>query len=849
MAAMRIQRLGTSTLSMLAFLVTVQMIAGPAQGQPAAGPWPRQYRLQDANLVAYQPQVERWQGDRLEFRVAVAATALGTSAEQLGVIWGEARTDVHPVTREVVLNDVRLSRSNFPTLPDNGARYLEELRQRLNAAPTTMSLDSLEASLAANGRIEAATVAVSNNPPEILVSYKPAILVAIAGEPVIKPVEGTWFERVINTEAAILRELGRPDFYLHIHDGWLTAPDLAGPWRRAERMPPGANRVATSLAATGEVDLMDGTKAHPAPPLTQGVPEIFVRQKPAELVVFKGQPNFQPIGGTGLLWAANTTADVLFDTTDNNFYILIAGRWFRSGAATGPWSFIASSDLPASFRQIPASSPAGAVLAAVASTPQAKEAMIEASIPRTATVPRTGGPSFKPVIDGAPELRRIEGTDLDYVANSGTPIIRDGGRYYALRSGIWFTAPTLDGPWSVAVSVPDRIYTIPASSPLHYVTYVQIYNATPNMVEVGYTQGYLGSVVAPDGVVVYGTGYDYQPWIGTTYYPAPVTYGVQAQPVYNPAVGWAYGAALGLTTAAMVDSWDHNNNNNDHNNYYYSSDYHGYPCCGSTSAHVYGAWGDTATSGNEKYYVNSSGNYEQKYSGGYTNYRTGTTGNVQANRTYDPENGKQTASYDRSFNTQSGVSGDVQRSASYNPESGKSTDDASVQATGPDGGSRQGSVDRSYDAQNGQSSTTAQRSATGQGGSSVTRDTTASDGSASRETTVDNARTGQSHSYDSTPHEDRYAGADGNVYQHSDGGWQSHASDGWHQASGSSDWADRERQARQSYGGGGGWSGGDRGGASRGRWGGGGDGGWGSRFGGGGFGGRFGGGGGGFRRW
>jgi len=45
-------------------------------------------------------------------------------------------------------------------------------------------------------------------------------------------------------------------------------------------------------------------------------------------------------------------------------------------------------------------------------------------------------------------------------------------------------------PWVVAASVPAVIYTIPASSPLHYVTYVRIYEATPQVVYVGYTPGY-----------------------------------------------------------------------------------------------------------------------------------------------------------------------------------------------------------------------------------------------------------------------------------------------------------------------------------------------------------------------
>ena len=66
------------------------------------------------------------------------------------------------------------------------------------------------------------------------------------------------------------------------------------------------------------------------------MPTIYTSQVPTELIVFKGQPDFVPIVGTQLLWASNTTSDVLIDTTNNNYYVLLAGRWFTSAGADGP---------------------------------------------------------------------------------------------------------------------------------------------------------------------------------------------------------------------------------------------------------------------------------------------------------------------------------------------------------------------------------------------------------------------------------------------------------------------------------------------------------------------------------
>jgi hypothetical protein len=829
-------------------------LANPPPDAPAAvqsatpnlDPWPRSFNLADATLRVYQPQVEKWEGNRLDFRAAVEAKPNVGGTGSFGVIWGTARTEVNRVTRLVTLEDLRLTRSNFPTLADKGAAYRRELEQQLTGSRRTVALDRLQASLVASGTVHAKGVAVKNEPPRIIVSDTPAILIPISGQPVIREVPDSRFERVINTRALIMRTRMDNTWYLHVYDGWMSASAIMGPWSLATDTPFRIDEVADKLAKHGEADLLDGADASPKPSLANGVPTIYVSEITSELIVFKGQPNFQPVTNTELLWATNTTADVFIDTSNNLYYALISGRWFSSrDLNNGPWHYVASNSLPSDFKRIPVNSKPGVVLASVAGTPQSKEALIANTIPQTATVTRVGGPGFTPVIDGAPKWRDIVGTPLRYVVNSETPIIKvPDGSLYALNAGVWFTANLLDGPWSIAISVPAVIYTIPPSSSLYYTTFVHVYGYTPEVVYVGYTPGYLGTVVEPDGVVVYGTGYDYTPWVGTVYYAAPDTYGVQAQPVYNPGVDMAYGMALGLTTAAMVDSWG--------STYSYDSYYHGYPCCGSTSANVYSHWGDTAVSGTDTWYSKSSGKVGEKSSGTYTNTRTGTTGSYSANRYVNPYNGTAGRSGEHSYQTVGGATGNVSRSETYN-------------------------------AQSGQTQYSASKSATTQGGSTVNRDTSASWGpkgdSASSDTTVTNAQTGQTHTFSSgSGGDDHYASADGQNYRNDGSGWQKQTASGWQSAANEdTSWADKEQQARSQgedrvnsfsqggfSGGGGGFGGGGfGGGGSDGGFGGGGFGGGGfgggghgggfgggggfaSHFGGGGFGGRFGGGGGGF---
>ena len=792
----------------------------PGPGAPPPDPWPRVVDLSTGQVLVYQPQINKWADNQLDFRTAMAYKADGSKDQAFGVIFATTRTQVDKVLRTVVFENLTITKIDFPTLPDHGAKFAPELTREFAAQVRTMSLDKLEASLAAAG-VKPAPVEVNNDPPQVIVSYAPAILVPIDGAPVIKPVASApRFSRVINTRALILQGGLEQNFYIHVYDGWLSASSISGPWTQSFRQPFGMDDVASTLAKSNTVDLLTGgANANPKPSLANGVPTIHTSQAPTELIVFRGHADFVPIVGTQLLWASNTTSDVLIDTASNNYYALLAGRWFRSAAITGPWTFVPGNTLPADFAKIPSTSLASAVLPTVAGTPQAQAAVIENSIPQTATVPLKGGPTFTPNFDGPPQYAPVPGTPLSYVVNSSEPVIQvSPNAYYAVTAGVWFTAPQLTGPWNVATTVPDVIYTIPPSSPVYYVTYVRIYGTTPQYVYVGYTPGYLGTVVSPYGTVVYGTGYAYSPWIGTVWYPPPYTYAVAAQPVYNPYVGFTFGFAMGLATAAWTEPyWG--------GAYYHPGYWGGYPCCASASANVYGHWGATTYSGTRTWY-GGGGVAGTTANGSYYNNRTGTSGTYNAGKQYNAWTGNATRGYDRTVNGAAGGSGDVARASNYNTYTGQRSTGSSVSGTGAGGSSYQRS-----------GATTAGPEGYAHAGEGSTY----------------NAKTGNTNTWDTASvGNNHYADVNGNVYKNTGDGWQQHSSSGWGGAGGDNSWADRESQARSgggdSFGGGG--FGGDRSFGGGGGFGGGSGGGWGGRFGGGGGfgGGGFRGGGGGFRR-
>ena len=803
--------------------------AAPAAPIPA-DPWPRKVDLANASVLVYQPQVNKWEGNLIDFRAALAIQPVGAKEETFGVIFATARTQVDRVARIVVFEDLKITKSDFPTLPNRGAAYAAELQKNIASDVRTIALDRLEASLAMTG-IKPPAVPVQNNPPRVIVSTAPAILVPIDGAPVMKPVPGhSRYQRIVNTRALIVQGGLGDNFYMHVYDGWLSAGALTGPWSQAVLGPfvrSEFDAVAQQLAKSGAVDLLDGgPKANPKPSLANGVPTIYTSQVPAELILFKGQPDFVPIVGTPLLWASNTTSDVMIDTTTNGYYVLLAGRWFRSGGLTGPWTYVANDALPQGFAKIPPGSLAAAVLPTVAGTPQAQEALIANSIPQTATVPLKNGPKFTPSFDGVPQYEQIPGTPLTYVINSSEPLIQvTASSYYAVAAGVWFSAAQLTGPWSVATSVPSVIYTIPASSPVHYVTYVRIYEATPQYVYVGYTPGYLGVVVSPAGTIVYGTGYVYTPWIGSVWYPPPYTYGLAAAPIYNPYVGFTYGFALGLATAAWTEPyWG--------GAYYHPGYWGAYPCCATASANVYGHWGATTYSGTRSWYA-GGGVAGTTASGSYANARTGTSGSYAAGRQFNAYTGNATRGYDRTMSGAAGGSGNVARASNYNVYTGQRSTGSAVSGTTAGGSA----YDRA-----GATTAGPEGNAHVGGGSTY------------------NAKTGQTNNWaTASVGNNHYADVNGNVYKNTGNGWQEHTSSGWNNMLTNTSSADREAQARSAgegnfggfseaspmsrFGGGGSGGGGFGGGGFAGggdRFGGGGlggGGGWGGRFGGGGFGG------------
>lgn len=518
--------------------------------------WPRAFSLGDgAFIVLYEPQFSDWVGFRtLEAVIAAEYHANETADPIFGVIGMRTTSARDATTGTVVLSGLELTQVDFAAL---GRAEIEKLSlgvgKLLPTGPVTIGEERIVASLA-NYKQMNDIDGLKAIAPTIFVATSPARLVQTDGEAIFAPVQGAvGVEFVVNTNWDLLRVDGA--LWMRDETSWLTAADLNGPWTMTMDLP----AALGALPEDGNWD--DARAAMPPIAYDEGAPQIFYSDAAAELLSFNGDPAFDDVPGGNLQWASNSESDLFRMKPDGPYYYLVSGRWFSADALDGPWAF-ATPTLPVDFQNIPDNVPYYTVRASIPNTSEANEARLRASIPETARVSRADITPPEISYDGEPEFAPIDGTSLEMATNTQAQVIKVQNTYYLVYDGVWFTSDSAEGPWQLATDIPDEIYTIPASSEAHNVTYVTVYDTSPTHVTYGYSSGYMFGLLAW-GVLVYGNGWYYppyyRPWPGRPpiYYPRPISYGAGAY--YNPArgsfgrYGYAYGPYRGIQARS---SWN-----------------------------------------------------------------------------------------------------------------------------------------------------------------------------------------------------------------------------------------------------------------------------------------------------
>jgi hypothetical protein len=491
--------------------------------------WPKDIKSGDYIITLYDPENESYLDNKLISNIAFSIKKEGNEPI-FGMIWTTSILDVDRSTRIASLASVKIDEVKLPEeISEKDKKAFEALIN--NEIPKWNIEFPLDEFLDNLKEVSVNTTELNNDPPKILFSNEPAVLILIDGDPKFKMAEN-GYELIENSDAFIIKETSSNKFYLKGGEFWYTANQAVGPWTTVDKVPSKIKKIAKK-SEDKDADNNDDYSGE--------APKIIVSNPPTELIIFDGEPKFSPLQETNLLFVENTDSDIFMNITNQTYYVLISGRWFTTKDLKTNWSFIASEKLPEDFKKINSESKKSDILSSVAGTKEAKDALYDAQMPQTAAVKRDTKATTVSY-NGTPEFKKIENLNLEYALNTESDVFKDNGTYYLCDNAVWFKSSTPNGPWAVADNRPLEIEKIPADNPKYNTKYVYIYETSPTVVYVGYTPGYYGSY-AYGPTVVYGTGFYYNPWYRGFYYPRHYTYGFSIR--YNPWYGWSFGFGFG----------------------------------------------------------------------------------------------------------------------------------------------------------------------------------------------------------------------------------------------------------------------------------------------------------------
>src|SRR5947208_7946809 len=294
--------------------------------------WPREKYSNGTRLLIYQPQVDDWKNfQELTWRMAVSLTPKG-GKEAVGVVEMKGNTDVDNVSKVVVITNPEVTGTYFPSLDNATKEKMDQLFKTF--VPPTLSV-SLHRLIASVPKQEAPTgVQLNNDPPKIFVGYRPSILLNVDGEPALSEVPNTNLKFVVNTQWPLFFDGENSSYYLAVGQQWLTANSLDGQWSPTKKLPRDMSKVAQDKQWSALKKII------PPQAKSGGVkPAVFYSDKPAEVILFDGQPVYAQIPDTQLTYATNTDSVVFVYTPTQQFYYLTAVRWLSAHDLQGQWTY------------------------------------------------------------------------------------------------------------------------------------------------------------------------------------------------------------------------------------------------------------------------------------------------------------------------------------------------------------------------------------------------------------------------------------------------------------------------------------------------------------------------------
>src|SRR6476469_9783871 len=194
--------------------------------------------------------------------------------------------------------------------------------------------------------------------PDVFYSDKAAEIILFDGQPVYTQIPDTQLEYAANTNSVVFVYKPTQQFYYLTAGRWFSAADLQGPWAyTTPNLPADFAKIPSTNPASAILATVPGTEEAKDAVLLAQVPTTMT-VKPAEAaakvkVSYAGDPKFEPIKGTSMQYATNTTDKVI--ELNGTYYLCLQGVWFMAPMPTGPWSTCMS--VPNEIYTIPSSSP------------------------------------------------------------------------------------------------------------------------------------------------------------------------------------------------------------------------------------------------------------------------------------------------------------------------------------------------------------------------------------------------------------------------------------------------------------------------------------------------------------
>ncbi len=267
-----------------ALVAAVCIVLAPVAPQAATPPraatpltWPRNFDAASEHVELYQPEIEKWEGNRMSGRAAVAVGAKD-GAPTYGVVHFSAIADIDKPSALVQLTQITIESVEVPTRPEAADQVRNALLARLPPGGLTVPLDELQASYAVSRQLaSAAKVPVKNDAPQIIFATTPDTAGAVDGDPAWRAVPGTGYERALNSRAMLLREPGG-ELYLQAAGYWYRSESAGGAWEVMATVPKALQAAATKAAESSKPDAMlpaDGKR------LRAGLTSCWQRGRPS----------------------------------------------------------------------------------------------------------------------------------------------------------------------------------------------------------------------------------------------------------------------------------------------------------------------------------------------------------------------------------------------------------------------------------------------------------------------------------------------------------------------------------------------------------------------------------------